>query len=66
MLDEQDKENSATDLGRAIEKRVQEYEAIIAQLKRACPEGKVDSVRLCNDTSIHLEEVGMWKINIQF
>ncbi len=47
MVDEQD-----------MDKRAEEYEVIIAQLKKANPEGRVDSVKLCNDTSIHLQEVG--------
>ena len=41
-----------------MDKRAEEYEQIIAQLKKASPvESRVDMVKMCNDTSIHLEEV---------
>ena len=54
MIDEFDSENP-------VDKRIQEYETIISQLKKNQPGMEV---KLCNDTSIHLEEVGFSKLDV--
>lgn len=56
MVDEFDSDNASKDTARVMEKRIQEYESIISQLKKQHPESV--ELKLCNDTSIHLEEVG--------
>ena len=54
MVDEFDSQKAnSTDETRLLEKRIQEYEAIISQYKA----GNSNELKLCNNTSIHLDEV---------
>ena len=54
MVDEFDSQKAnSTDVTRLLEKRIQEYEAIISQYKA----GSSNELKLCNNTSIHLDEV---------
>ena len=55
MVDELDSEKDSSDATKVLEKRIQEYEQIISQYRKT--HGDSTEIKLCNDTSIQLEEV---------
>lgn len=56
MVEEFDQDKASTDSNKQLEKRCQEYEIIINQLKKSRG-GELNEIQLCNNTSIQFEEV---------